>query len=270
MGLLLLWLLVVPLPLLVGVYLIWRHSGILRNLGWLIILVLVYHQRLGWISPWYVIQGGERVQEFKLHYSPFGPSPSVRWIDAPHRLLLVPDERVVFIPEPPEYNYILVADLETRQTHWQPKAEVNLDDTQIVMNLSRGYIESHGNLSVYYASPSKVGLRTEYSFVGLSLPHVVYQIPWIFSEASGWGLRITHLGWSRLAVRESESGPVVVELNQIVFNSPREVAAASTRLLPGGKFLIVEPPTYVDPRVFALGPFNTSQDTHSTDNSKEK
>jgi hypothetical protein len=51
-------------------------------------------------------------------------------MDTPPRLLLVPDEKTVFIPEPAEYNHVLVVDLEGRKAHWQPKAEVNLDGTR--------------------------------------------------------------------------------------------------------------------------------------------
>ena len=260
----LLWLLLVPLPLLVGVYLIWQHSGILRVLGWLILFVLVY-QGLMWISPSYVIRGRDRVQVFKLSQSQMGAFPWVRWMDAPSRLLLVPDT-VKFFPEGPQ---VLVADLKTRQTHWQPKAELNLDDTKVVMFSNEGYLERDSNSSVYYASPSKVGPLNKYSFVGFSLPRLVYNIPNLFSEASGWEVEKTYFGWTRIDVRESEFSPVVVELNQIVLNAPPELIGASTKWLPGGKFLIVEPPTYIDPRVFALEPFNTSQDTQSKGKEKE-
>ena len=49
---------------------------------------------------------------------------------------------------------------------------------------------------------------------------MVYKIPWFFSEISGWHLEKTYFDWMRLVVREFESGPVVVELNQTLFNSP--------------------------------------------------
>jgi hypothetical protein len=252
----LLFLLASPLLLPLAAYLIWKGSGKVRGLGWLLLLLIVYYQ-LSWISPWLVTRGGNRVQEFKLNELPFGSNPSVRWMDTPPRLLLVPDEKTVFIPEPPEYNHVLVVDLEGRKAHWQPKAEVNFDGTRRIEFLDA-------------VSPLKVEARTEYNFVGFSVPIPSYSIPWVFRETSGWQWEKTYFGLVRNVVRESEPGSAVVELNQIVFNSPRNLSGAKSVWVMDGKFLIVEPLVYIDRRVLVVGPFNTSQDTQSTNNKNKE
>ena len=110
--LLLLFLVLSPLFLLLPAFLVWKFSCLVRVLGWLLLILVAYY-KLSWISPWFVIGGSDYVQEFKLHEVPFGPSPTVRWMESSNHLLLVPDERVVFHPAPPEYNHVLVIDLET-------------------------------------------------------------------------------------------------------------------------------------------------------------
>lgn len=241
-----------PLFLLLAAFLIWKGFGLVRVLGWLLLLLVAYY-KFSWISPLYVIRGSDYVQEFKLHEVPFGSSPSVRWMESSHHLLLVPDERVVFHPEPPEYNHVLVIDLETRKSHWQPKATVNLDETIPIK-----YLDTD--------SSSKVGPRNESSFVGFSLPIPFYKIPWVFQEISGWDWEKTYFGWWRDIMRDSESGHALVELNQIVLNSRLELTGSASAWVMEGKFLIVEPLVYIDNRVFVLGPFNTSQNTQSENN----
>ena len=245
-----------PLFLLLAAFLIWKGSGRTHLLGWLLLLLVAYY-KLSWISPWYVIRGSDYVQEFKLTEVPFGSSPSVRWMESSNRLLLVPDERVVFHPEPPEYNQVLVIDVETRKSHWQPKATVNLDKTRPVE-----YLDTD--------SSSKVGPQSEYGFVGFSLPIPFYKIPWVFQEISGWDWEKTYFGWVRLSMRESEPSSAVVELNQIVLNSRLELTGATSRQVMEGKFVIVEPLVYIDNRVLVLGPFNTSQTTQSPNNQNKE
>lgn len=260
------WLLV-SLPILAGVYLVWKSSGILRILGWVLLLVLFFvlsFYRFSWTSPWYVVRGGEQVQEFSLNSDEFGVGPFVSWLGAPPRLLLQPHPNYVV----PKRDQVLSIDLEARQAQWLPKAAVNLNDATLVRYLN----SNSGALSVQYAFPTQVGPRAEFSFVGFSLPRPVYRIPWLFSEAFGWGWEKNYFGWVRLTVRESESSPLVVELKQILCNSRSESFPSlypSTTWLLGGRFLVVEPEDYIDPRVLALGPFNISQHTYSTNNSKE-
>lgn len=246
----LLCLLISPLFLLVGAFLIWKGHGTVRVLGWLFILLVAYY-RLHWISPWYVTQGCEVVQEFKLDFNPFGSSPSVRWMDTPPSLLFVPDERVRFHPAPPEYNHVLVVDIKARRSNWQPRAEVNLATTKKIESLP--------------TTPLDLGTRSEFSYVGFSLPILFYKLPF-FSDASGWKWEKTYFGWAREVVRESESDSVLVELNQIVFNAPSKLAGFTSRLVMEGKFIILEPNKFIDPqftehRILILGPFNTSQNT---------
>lgn len=266
-----LFLLLVSLPVAAGVYIIWKHSGVLRLLGWIVLLVLLFY-RFSWTSSWYVVQGGERVQEFSLNSNEFGAGPFVRWMDTPPRLLLEPHPNYVV----PKRDQVLSIDLEAQQARWLPKAAVNLDDATTIKYLdeaNHGSFDERGVRSVNYAFSSKEGTLVKFSFVGFSLPRLVYRIPWLFSEASGWGREKNYFGWVRLVVRESESSPVVVELKQILFNSQSESFPSLDPLtvwLLGGRFLVVEPEHYIDPRVLVLGPFNTSQNTHSTDhNSKE-
>lgn len=256
MGLLpLLWFLLVPLPVILGIYLVWKQTGILRILGWLILLLLVYY-RLSWVSPWFVIRGGELVQEFKLNDLPFGPSPSVRWMESSKRLILVPDEQVVFIPEPPEYNHVLVVDLEARKSHWQPKAEVNLDETIPVKYLP--------------TNPSELEIQSEFTFVGFSLPILVYNVPWpFFGGAFRWQWEKTYFGWTREIVRESKSGSGVV-VNQMVLNAPGWLAGASSRSVMAGRFLVFEPELLTSRRVLVLGPFKASQVAQFLNNKRKQ
>lgn len=87
---LLVWLLLVILPFVLGIYLVWKQTGIVRLLGCLILLIVVYRQ-VHWTSPWYVTKGSELVQEFKLNHPTSG---SVKWMESSNQLILVPDERV--------------------------------------------------------------------------------------------------------------------------------------------------------------------------------
>ena len=244
----LVWFFFVPFPLIVGIYLIWQQTGILRLLGWLILLIVAYYQ-IHWVSPLYVTRGGDRVQKYELS-GQFQLGNSVNWMDTPPRLLLVPSDRITINPEPPHYNQVRFIDLETQQTQWQPKDAVNLDQTKRVKDLPTGL--------------SKLGTRSKFSYVGFSLPILVFKFPWIFGDSFGWRWDKTYFGWFRDAIRESDSAPVVVELNQIVFNSQRNLAGATSRWVMEGKFSIVNPPFYIDNRVLVLGPFNSSQEPQST------
>lgn len=247
----LLFMLLRPIIFLFGAYLIWKGAGKIRILGFLLVFLVAYYQ-LYWVSPLLVMRGNHLVQEFKLSEVPFGSSPSVRWMEASNQLILVPDERVVFVPEPPEYNQVLVFDLELGETYWQPKAEVNLDATRPVKYLP--------------TAPSQSGIRSEFSFISFSLPIPFYQIPWLFGEITGWQWEKNYFDWVRNVLQESKSGSVLVELNQIVFNAPQWRVGASSRWVMKGKFAIFEPELLTDRRVLVLGPFNTSQDTQSTNN----
>jgi len=243
-----LFLLLSPLFLLLAVFLIWKGPGTVRLVG-LVLLLLVAYYRLNWISPWYVVRGSELVQEFKLYDRRFVymQTPSLRWMESSNRLLILPSEEVVENPKSPYYTHLVAIDIEARQTYWLPTTEVNLDETKRVESLPTG--------------PSKLGTYSEFSCFGFSLPILVYRIAWPVGSSYGWRWEKTDFYWLRKVMRESQSGPVVVELNQIVFNSQRNQAGASSRWVMEGKFSIVEPPAYTDPRVLVLGPFNTSQHT---------
>ncbi len=254
---------------------IWKHSGSFR-LGWIVLpaifLVLLSFYKFSWTSSWSVVLGDKQVQEFSLHSSEFGAGPFVSWTDTPPRLLLEPYPSYVL----PRSNQVLSIDLETRQARWLPKATINLDDATSIKYLdeaNHGKFDERGVRSLNYALSSKLGTMVEFSFVGFSLPRLVYRIPWFFSEASGWGWEKNYFGWVGLVVRESKSSPIVVELKQTLFNSPSEDLPSLDPLtvwLLGGKFLAVNPYQHIDPRVLVLGPFNISQNTHFTNhNSKE-
>lgn len=66
----------------------------------------------------------------------------------------------------------MVVDLEARKSHWQPKAEIDLARTTPVEYLP--------------TTPSTLGTKAESSFIGFSLPFLVYQISWPFGETHGW------------------------------------------------------------------------------------
>lgn len=263
----LLFLLLNPLFLVVGALLIWKGSGIVRALGWLLILLIVYY-RLSWISPWYVIKGSELTQEYKFKDIPFQfiTVRSVRWMDSLNRLVVLPSEEVVSNPKSPYYTRLLVVDIEARQSYWLPTAEVNLDATIKLESLRTGYGERRDGLSLYYASLSKQGPRIESGAIGFSLPILGYNRPFPFGETSGWEWGKNYFSWKYKVVREFEAGSVLVKLNQIVFNDDERRYFSFYRggiaWVMGGKFLIVD----VGSRVLVLGPFNTSQDTQSTNN----
>lgn len=267
------WLLINLLLLLLGVYLILKRSGILRTLGILSLLVFAYFN-LRWISPWYVISGTDQVQEFSLNSKQLGEHSTVMWMDTPPRLLLVPDE---ITSTSYDYNQesrrslVLVADLNARQTQLLSKTAINFSESSMVKRLDYSdytseQIDSRGNLSLFYASPSKVGSRSEFSFVGFSLPKWVYHHA-SFSfmggeQPTGWRLERTYFGWQRLVVRESASAPVLVEVIRVFINSRRELINLNEQnWLFKGKFLVFEPHTGTGQRIFVLGPFNTSPNT---------
>lgn len=265
-----LWFLLIFLPLLLGIYLIWQKTGLLRALGWFIVLMLAYYQ-LHWISPWDIVQGSEKVQEFKLNDIRFGPSAAVKWSEDSKRLLILRDEDEVYKPE--GYKYALVVDLKVQQTYWQPIAELNLDATKKVESLETGYREQRDGLNLYYASALKEGPRVAYSAVGFSLPILNYKIPF-YSEISGWQWEKTDFYWKRGVVRESDSGAVLVKLNRIVLNDNeyQRLYGGTSAWVMEGKFLIIEPARSPDleHRVLGLGPFNTSQTTQSKNNNSKE
>jgi len=48
MGLLpLLWFFLVPFPVILGLYFAWRQTGVLRILGWLLLLLVAYYRLSG-------------------------------------------------------------------------------------------------------------------------------------------------------------------------------------------------------------------------------
>lgn len=264
-----LWFLLIFLPLLVGIYLIWQRTGYLRAFGWFIVLMLAYYQ-LHWTSPWYVIRGSERVQEFRIKDIRFGRVVYVKWMQDSNRLLILRNEDVISKPE--EYKYALVVDLEAKSSQWQPIAELNLDTTKKIESLSlvNGYREQRGGLNIYYASSSKKGPRVENRSIGFSLPVLGYQIPSPFGEITGWQFHPTYFGWEHRVVREYDSGPILVELNQIVLNDEPQLYRSASAWVMEGKFLIVEPGIPSSPRVLVFGPFDTSQTTQSTTNNKNQ
>lgn len=252
---------------LIGVYLIWRKTGWLRLLGLFMVLMLPYYQ-LHWTSPWYVVRGADKVQEFNRKDFLFGRVVYVKWMQDSNRLLIVRNEDVLFNAE--QYKYALVVDLEAKKSQWQPIATLNLAATEKVESLNTGYGEQRNGLSLYYASPSKKGPRVESSSFGFSLPVLGYQIPSPFGEITGWQWHPTYFGWKHKVVREYDSGPILVELNQIVLNDERQSYGATNAWVMEGKFLIFEPAVASSPRVMIFGPFNTSQTTQSTTNSKNQ
>lgn len=240
-----LFLLLSPLFLMLAAFLIWKSSGTLRVLGWLLLFVIAYY-KLSWISPWYVTKGSDLVQEYKFKNIPFLTSQtySVRWLEVSRRLLILPSNEVLSTPNSPFYTHLLAIDIETRRTNWQRIVEVNLDASRAVKSLP--------------TDPPQLGIQYERKYVGFSLPILFYNIPWIFRETAGWKWEKTDFGWWRNLVKDPEQGSILLELNQIVFGSRRNVSGAISGWVMEGKFLIFEPYIYSDPRVLVLGPFKTS------------
>lgn len=253
----LLFLLLSPLFLMLAVFLIWKGSGTIRVLGWLLLFLLAYY-KLSWISPWYVTKGSELVQEYKFKDILFRISQTycVRWLEASHRLLILPSDELLTNPKSPFYTHLLAIDIETRKTHWLRISEVNLDTTEAIESLPT-------------ESP-RLGTQFEYSYVGFSLPILFYNIPWIFSETTGWRWEKTDFGWWRYLVKDSKLDSSVLELSQIVFGSRQNVSGAISGWVIEGKFLIFEPYIYSDPRILVLGPFGISQSTQSQPINKNK
>ncbi|MGL5922471.1 hypothetical protein [Chroococcidiopsis sp.] len=261
------WVLLGPLPLLLGIYLVWRRTCIFRILGWLILGVWAFY----WLSlttPYYVVQGNKRVQEFAL-VPQLGSAPSVMWMEDPPRLLLVADSQLA----PPEGDRVLSIDLETRQSQWLPKASVDLDRATRVEDLPMDYSEKRGELYVNYASPSKAGPRDEASFVGFIQTRSKYYVgnPLLGGAGTYWEQEKYYYRWNQLVVREYDSGPAVVKLNQILFNSLSSWQVDTGRWLLGGRFLVLVTGHLSHQRVLLLGPFNTaSQNTLSTNNKSQE
>jgi len=279
-------LVLIPLVLLsLGVYLILKRSRILRTLGVLSLLGFAYFT-LHWLSPWYVIRGADRVQVFSLDSQQFGKSPEVRWMDTPPRLLLIPDEYNTPTSDgdnqQSKRSQVLVADLNARQTQWLPKAVFNLNDSSTIKHLddsdySSEHFNSRGNGANFYTFPSKVGPTSEFSFIGFSLPKWIYYLPSFSlvggeqSNPTGWQLKRTYFGTERLALRDSASSPIVVELNRVWLNRLRESVMPNEQTwIFRGRFLVFKPQIVAPQRIFVLGPFNTTQNTQSTDNKSKE
>jgi hypothetical protein len=261
------WVLLVPLPLFLGIYLVWRRTGILRILGWLILGVWAFYS-LSLTTPLYVVQGNERVQEFDL-VPQLGSGSSVMWMESPPRLLLVADSQLAS----PEGDRVLSIDLETRQSQWLPKASVDLDRATRVEDLPWDYSEKRGELYVNYASPSKAGPRYESRFVGFIQPRWKYYVgnPLLGGAGTYWEQEKYYYGWDWLLVKESDSDPAEVKLNQILFNSLSSWRVDTARWLLGGRFLVLVTGHLSHQRVLLLGPFNTtSRNTLSTNNKSQE
>ena len=272
------------LLLLTGAYLLRKRSVFLRTLGGLFLLLFAYSY-ISWLSPWYVLWGTDRVQKFSLDKQQFGRNHTVMLMDTPPRLILVPYEAKDFTFEHNKsknrrQSLVLLVDLNTRQTKWLPRDTINFSDTSTVKHLdyndyTKDKIDSQGNLSLFYASSSKVGLRSEFSFIGFRLPKWVYSeqpLSLIGGESfTGWKLETTHFGWERLAVRESASGSTVVEMKRVFVNKRRDFLIPSTQTwLFGGKFFVFESRTKTERDIFVFKPLNTSLTTYPSDKKVEE
>lgn len=242
----LVWLFLIILPLMLGIYLVWKQTGIYQIIGWLILLVVAYRQ-VHCISPWYVARGSELVQEFKLSHPTYG---SVRWMEVPGRLILVPDERVTTLPYSVENDHVLVIDLEARKSHWQPKAEIDLEQTKSV----KPNFKEAPNLEPI----------ADFSFVGFNLPFLTYQFSWPFGQPLGWQWEKTYFGWDRVLVRETKSGSVA-QINRLILNSSPYSGDGTSGWVMERKFFVYAPDIttvasdlFTDRRIFVLGPFETS------------
>ena len=247
-----------PLLLLLGIFLIWKLNRIWQIFGIICILVVAYY-KLSWISPWYVVKGGDRVQEVSLSGKQFQNGYEFKWMDNPPRLLALED----YLKQ--TNSKVFVLELNTRRTYQQPQSTLPLDDpTQVKRSYNSNYyynlnFSDRPDRILFYAFPAQQAPVSEYSFIGFQLPKLFY-IPPIFTgfgseSSSGWEIRKSYFGWMRLTVRETGSNPVSVELNQLLFNTPLEqTSSVDTKWILGGKYFIFAPG-----RTFVLGPFQVKR-----------
>lgn len=74
-----------------------------------------------------------------------------------------------------------------------------------------------------------------------------------------------------LVIKESDSAPAVVKLNQLLFNSLSSWQVGTARWLLEGRFLVLVSGNLNHRRVLLLGPFNTaSQNTLSTNHKNQE
>ncbi|AFY87821.1 hypothetical protein [Chroococcidiopsis thermalis] len=239
-----------------GFFLIWQGFIVLQIFGWLLILLVAYYSSC-WISPLFVTEGRQLVKIFQIDQLEGIICSSIRfpyWLDLANSLLFIPEEKVFF----PEYKKAFVFELETQKTYWKPMSEVNLDEAKPLKSLHTGSTEQQDGLSIYYASPSKEGLRIECSTIGFSLPIIGYYFAFPCGNAHGWELAKRFFTWKKQVVRAA-SGTVLVKLNKIIFNDNElryyvvgDNSEGAIAWVMGGKFLII----HENRRVFVLGSFN--------------
>lgn len=252
------------------IYLLWRIPWRSRLIGFICLSFLVLYL-IHWSSDWYIVRGSDRVQAFSTSSLVFGSNTTVEWLDNPVRLLVVPIPLIPGLgvdPKQPKLTKLVVADLETRRATWESASAVNLKAAKSVFD-PIAQINEHKNMAVLAALPKSEGSVAELSCFCFSVSLPGYNLAIPFGD-SGWVTGTNYFGFVRLAVRELKSGPVVVELNQMLFNESFMPSLDDlARWIPGGKFLIFSANSYGDERVLALGPFNTSQNTHTNNKSKE-
>lgn len=245
-----------PIFIVFGAFLVWKGSVIFHIFGWLLILLVLYY-KIHWISPLCFTRGMQLVKIFNVPLLEGIVCSSIRspyWLEANNCLLFVPEKQVFF----PEYKKVFVVELETQQTYWKPISEVNLTETVKLKSLRTGYVEQQDSLSIYYASPSKEGVRIEFRTVGFSLPILGYYFGFPCGGSYGWEWAKNYFTWERNVIRTA-SGSVLVELNKIIFNDDelRYYSGGASAWVMEGKFFILEDRF----KVFVLGPFDPTTST---------
>lgn len=246
------------LLLLLGFFLVWKRTRIWRIFGIVCILIVAYYQ-LSWISPWYAVKGGDRVQQVSLSGWQFQDDYEFRWMDNPPRLLTLDHDL--------KYNNskVFVLELNTRRTYQKSQSALPLDDlTQVKRSYNKSYyynLSSPDRLknTSFYAFPTREEPVSEYSFIGFQLPKLFYIPPSFIGFGSesftGWKIQKNYFGWLQLKVRETESSSETVELNQLLFNLPIEQTSSfSTEWILGGRYFVFEPG-----QTFVLGPFQVKR-----------
>lgn len=213
---------------------------------------------VSWAGNWKVIVGKEKVKSFSLaDINKYGMVPSYYWLDAPNRLLIVPEQLAPLTKASEKIlteQKVRVVNLETLEVRWQRLSMPEAHRAVSVQWQIERHIEKQGNKSYLFAFPDKKGPQVELNFSGISLNLPVYNMNFPPFGEAGWKLQKRRWGTVQLTVREYQDSPVLIQLTQKLFNSAffQELDSLTT-WLPTGNFLVISPRGN-RPHIFLLGP----------------
>jgi hypothetical protein len=222
------------------------------------VVLLALFYVVSWAGDWKVIVGKEKVKSFSLaDVNQYGMVPSCYWLDAPNRLLLVP-EQLAPLTQASENTLneqkVRVVNLETLKVTWQRLSMPEANRAVSVQWQIERHVEKQSNTSYLFAFPHQKGPQVELNFSGVSLHLPVYNMNFPPFGEAGWQWQKRRWGTVELTVRESKDSPVLIQLTQTLFNSAffQELDSLTT-WLPTGNFLVISPRGN-RPHIFLLGP----------------